>query len=72
MYIQAENTRLVNNQQQKEREIQLKDTQLQQKDEVLQAKDTELQRAQEQIHHLQVVSFSTSYFSNLQLLVHCV
>ena len=53
--IQAENTRLVNNQRQKEREIQLKVTQLQQKDEVLQAKDAELQRAQEQIYHLQVV-----------------
>ena len=67
-YIQAENARLVNIQQQKDRELLFKDTQLQQKGEVLQTKDAELQqkdqvlrtkdaelqRAQEQIRHLQV------------------
>ena len=60
----------MNNQQQKEREIQLKDAQLQQKDEAvrmkdaelqwtlrtLELRDSELQRAQEQIHHLQVIN----------------
>ena len=59
----------MNDQQQKDRVIQEKDTQLQQKDEIiyvkddelqqtlraLELKDNELQRAREQIHYLQVM-----------------